>query len=82
MTGIVATDPSACRYHNKQDGDCPDKDRLQRQDSLRCWSDRVLTDYFDDTLSIRPDDLALAGYINSSYSVFSLSFAELNNRVT
>ena len=58
-----------------------DNRRLEREAQAGFWPDKVLTDYFNETLKTRPGELALVTFRMDSGSEIRLSFAELNQRI-
>ena len=55
--------------------------RFAREKELGFWPDRVLTDYFDESLGKRPESLALAAYRAESAEEINFSYAELHQLV-
>ena len=56
--------------------------RIRSERQRGFWPDRVLTDYFDETLQDRPDATALVAYRAGTKQETKLSCRELNRRVS
>ncbi|MBF8269733.1 MAG: cyclohexanecarboxylate-CoA ligase [Gammaproteobacteria bacterium] len=81
MTGSKLYHDGYKQLSDEEKGTYLGPERLARERELGFWPNRVLTDYFDDTLRQRPESLALAAYRMETGEEISLSYAQLNQRV-
>lgn len=63
------------------DGVILDDSRLARETERGIWPGRVVTDYFDHWVAVRPDDTAIIAFRAEDRSTTRLTYAELNDRV-
>ena len=57
-----------CGFVDPDSGMMLDSRRLEREAQAGFWCDKVLTDYFNETLKTRPGELALVTYHTDSGS--------------
>jgi cyclohexanecarboxylate-CoA ligase len=55
--------------------------RLRAEKARGLWPDRVLTDYLDEAVAARPDQVAIAGTNSATGERTALTYAELGRRV-
>ena len=65
------------QFYGKESGVYLDRQRIEREAAAGNWPERVLTDYFDDTLRAHPDKPALVAYKAEDGSRTDFTYADL-----
>jgi cyclohexanecarboxylate-CoA ligase len=81
MIAAEKTNAASMRTRATEMGVCLDQRRIEREAAAGIWPNRVLTDYFDDSVRQRPQAAALIAHRSDNDVQTTLTFAELNDRV-
>lgn len=81
MSISLAEEITPSRFHDKASGVYLGPQRIKQEQAAGCWPDRVLTDFFNETVKQAPRNPAVLAYRTDSGSDITLSYQELSDRV-